>query len=115
MKLSNLKRNAVVLTGLMLLFGCSRKDKELILAEGQVLDAITGKPVPNATIEVRSETMTVCFMCFGYEWYKTIEAEKKANANGRFGFNYEGREKIKYALGGRTETHFFHEDSSYVR
>jgi hypothetical protein len=109
------KRILIFVAGMLALTACNKKDKDLILAEGQVLDAITAKPIPGATIEIRSEEMAFCIVCFRYDRYKTIESERKANDDGRFGFTYEGREKTYYALGGRSETHFLHQDSSFVK
>src|SRR5690606_24797988 len=115
MKLQSLKRNYFVLLGLLTLFACERKNKDLFTAEGQVFDAVTGKHVPNATVEIRSEERAFCLFCFGYNWYDTVESEREADENGRFAFSYEGQEKIRYALGARSENYYFHKDSSYVK
>jgi hypothetical protein len=105
MKFAKMERNYLVLLALLMLFACNRKEEEFTLADGVVTDAATGKPIPFATVEVRSEQGAFCLWC-PEDRYKTIVFEKQADQNGRFSFGFAANENLRYAISARTDRYY---------
>jgi hypothetical protein len=87
------KSLAVLLFLLPLLFSCKRPDGDTLI-EGQVVDKITGQPVPNSTLSLYRSTGSSSTLTSGF----TLEKEYPTDGSGKFGFQYEGSKGESYYL-----------------